>query len=150
MPLACVDPEWIKALAALIGASAGVAAILVYYSNSRLQRAKWLAQLYEKFYERIDLKEVRTLLDCESDDEVAAVSAIVREEEAKFTDYLNFFEFVAVLSDLGQLGDREIEQLFGYYLDCFQKVSDVRNYIADKAKGYEQLDKLLRKRAKRK
>ncbi len=150
MPLACVDPELIKALAALIGASAGVAAILVYYSNSRLQRAKWLAQLYEKFYERIDLKEVRTLLDCESDDEVAAVSAIVREEEAKFTDYLNFFEFVAVLSDLGQLGDREIEQLFGYYLDCFQKVSDVRNYIADKAKGYEQLDKLLRKRAKRK
>ena len=146
MPLGCIDLEWIKALAALLGAGAGIAAILVYHSNSRLQRAKWLAELYEKFYERSELKQIRTLLDCGASDS-AAVSALVRDESAEFTDYLNFFEFVAVLGRSRQLRKEEIEDLFGYYLNCLEKCRDVRSYISDKTKGYEQLDKLLHERA---
>jgi hypothetical protein len=149
MRLACVDVELIKALATVVGAGAGVVAIRVYYSNSRLQRAKWLAELYQKFYERADLKDVRTALDCEMS-ELSAVSALLREEPGEFTDYLNFFEFVAVLGKLGQLHSQEIEYMFGYYLDCFEKCTDVRKYIADEKKGYEQLDKLLRQRAAKK
>ena len=40
MQLACIDVELIKAIATLVGAGAGVVAIVGYYSNSRLQRAK--------------------------------------------------------------------------------------------------------------
>jgi hypothetical protein len=142
--LACIDLELVKAIAALIGAGAAVVAILVYRSNSRLQRAKWLADLYEKFYERSDLKRVREVLDCEAGDS-PSVSALVRDEPAEFSDYLNFFEFVAVLGKSGQLRKQEIEDLFRYYLDCLENCRAVRNYIAEK--GYEQLDRLLRERA---
>jgi hypothetical protein len=93
----------------------------VYYSNSRLQRAKWLAELYQKFYERADLKDIRTVLDCEMSD-LSAVSTLVREEASEFTDYLNFFEFVAVLGELGQLPNQEIEYMFGLLPQLFREM----------------------------
>jgi len=82
-------------------------------------------------------------LDCEASDS-AGVVKLVSEEPPEFTDYLNFFEFVAVLWKSGQLKPDEIEDLFRYYLDCLEKNRKVRDYIA--AKGYEYLDKLLRDR----
>ena len=58
-----------------------------------MQRAKWLTSLYEKFYERPDLKGVREALDCEGG-ESPSVDKLVIEEPAEFTDYLNFFDSV--------------------------------------------------------
>ena len=129
--------------ATIEGAVAAVLAMRVYYANSRLRHAEWLASLYEKFYERPDLKGIRETLDCEASDS-AGVVKLVSEEPFEFTDYLNFFEFVAVLWKSGQLKPDEIEDLFRYYLDCLEKNRKVRDYIA--AKGYEHLDKLLRDR----
>jgi hypothetical protein len=85
-------------------------------------------------------------LDCEGSAS-ADITRLVSEEPSKFSDYLNFFEFVAVLQNSRQLKKAEIEDLFGYYLDCLENCPAVRNYIA--RKGYEQLDRLLRDRAKR-
>jgi hypothetical protein len=49
--------------------------------------------LYENFYERNDLKEVREVLDCDTGDS-PEINKLVDEESQRFTDYLNFFEFV--------------------------------------------------------
>lgn len=134
----------VKDIAAVIAAAAAVWGICVYFLNSRLRRAEWLSTLYEKFYENSHLKKVREVLDCEGG-ESADMSALVREEPAEFSDYLNFFEFVAVLKKSGQLKSDEVEDLFGYYLDCLEQSREVRAYVAKK--GYERLDQLLRDRS---
>jgi gamma-glutamylcyclotransferase (GGCT)/AIG2-like uncharacterized protein YtfP len=108
--------ELIKTLATVIAAAAAVWGIYVYFSNSRLRRAEWLASLYEKFYERSDLKDIREALDCEGG-ESADISRFFRDEPREFTDYLNFFEFVAVLQKARQLTKDEIEALFCYYFE---------------------------------
>ena len=141
-----MDAETIKTIATVVAAAAAVWGIYVYFSNSRLRRAEWLASLYEKFYERAELKEIREKLDCEQDS--ADIETLVSEEPGEFTDYLNFFEFVAVLQKSGQLTTEQIEDLFRYYLNCLERSGAVRKYIS--AKGYEQLDRLLRERAQKK
>ncbi len=88
---------------------------------------------------REQLKKVRDSLDCEADQE--QVNELVLRGQANFTDYLNFFEFVAFLGYKNQLTQEEIEDLFGYYLSCLKRHSRVRKYI--KENGYERLDSLL-------
>ena len=134
----------VKIVVAVFGA---IPALWVYYTNSRLRLAEWLASLYEKFYERADLKDIRETLDCEGG-QSAGIDNLVNEESAGFTDYLNFFEFVAVLRKSNQLTNEQIEDLFGYYLDCLESCQAVRTYVAKK--GYEKLDRLLQERAQQK
>ncbi len=135
----------IGAIAALIGTIgtliAAYFAYQVYKNNSNLERAEWLASVYEKFYEKDDLKEIREILDC--DDEISLeITKLIRDESAKFTDYLNFFEFVAFLKKENQLKLSEVDALFGYYLDCLNRRGDIRQYILKR--GYELLDELLK------
>lgn len=137
--------EDLKTIAALIAAAAALWGIYVYFSNSRLRRAEWLRSLYEKFYERVELKRVREVLDCEGG-RSEAIDKLVSEEPPELSDYLNFFEFVAVLRKSRQLTEEEIEDLFHYYLDCLENCRAVRAYIAKK--GYEQLDRLLQERSR--
>ncbi|HKU75727.1 MAG TPA: hypothetical protein VJR02_17580 [Pyrinomonadaceae bacterium] len=123
--------------------AAGFAAF-VYYRNSAFERAKWASTLYEKFYEETTLKQLRDRLDCVKDSD--SVNEIVITEEAAFTDYLNFFEFIAFLKSSKQLKDSEIEALFGYYLDCLNRHDRVKQYVANPENGYEGLAKLLTSR----
>jgi hypothetical protein len=67
----------------------------------------------------------------------------VLKQEARFTDYLNFFEYVAFLEGSRQLRVDDVRTLFGYYLGCLGRHSRVRNYIHDPANGYEELRKLM-------
>ena len=123
--------------------AAGYAAF-VYRRNSTLERARWASSLYEKFYEATTLKQMRDELDCMSD--VDSVNEIVSREEPAFTDYLNFFEFIAYLKSSKQLKDSEIEALFGDYLDCVNRHDRGRQYISDRKNGYEGLADLLTSR----
>ena len=120
--------------------AAGFAAF-VYHRNSTFERAKWASSLYEKFYEGTNLKQVRDKLDCLMDSD--HVNEIVIREEANFTDYLNFFEFIAFLNASKQLKNSEIEVLFGYYLDCLNRHDRIKQYIANPENGYEGLAQLL-------
>jgi len=131
----------------IVGGLAVLFAFFQYRSNSRLERARWLASLYEKFYEKENLKKVREILDTEAANP-SEIDALIADEPPEFTDYLNFFEFVAILGKSQQLKPDEIEDLFRYYLDCLENSPKIREYIA--AKGYEHLDKLLRGRRKMK
>ena len=119
-------------------------AAFVYRRNSALARAKWASSLYEKFYEATTLKQIRDRLDRFND--VDSVNEIVIREEPAFTDYLNFFEFIAFLRASKQLKDSEIEALFGYYLDCLNRHDRVKQYISNPVNGYEGLTTLLTSR----
>ncbi|HEY0379831.1 MAG TPA: hypothetical protein VGC87_23140 [Pyrinomonadaceae bacterium] len=131
----------IVATLAIIGTLvAAFLAVFTFRRNARLDRARWALSLYEKFYEKQELKKIRDVLDCESDTE--QVNKLVLEGKSDFTDYLNFFEFVAFLQHNKQLQNREVEDLFGYYLDCLKGHERVRKYI--KKEGYEKLDELWR------
>ncbi len=112
-----------------------------YRRNSKLERARWAAGLYEKFYEQTGLKKVRDSLDCQANAE--QINELVLKGEADFTDYLNFFEFVAFLEYRRQLKRGEVEDLFGYYLGCLKRHDIVRRYAREN--GYERLTELLEK-----
>ncbi len=126
----------------LMAAAGAFVAVLTYHRNSVVERARWLSSLYTKFYEAPDLKRIRTALD-ETPPNAAAVQELVRTEDSDFTDYLNFFEFVAYLKARGQLSKRDVGALFDYYLRLLSKHEDVRKYILDDRKGYGYLKKLL-------
>jgi hypothetical protein len=125
----------------IAGVFAAFWAVLVYRSNSRRERARWAENLYSRFYEKEELKLVRDMLDCGPGDK--QVAELVRSESAAWTDYLNFFEFVAYLQSSKQLSKQDVEALFRYYLDCLKKHPDAESYIRDKEKGYEYLQRIL-------
>ncbi|HEX5482852.1 MAG TPA: hypothetical protein VFZ08_09540 [Terriglobia bacterium] len=110
--------------------------------NTRLERAKWIKDLYEKFYERNDLKAVRDLVD--SGDR-AKIAELVGKEESHFTDYLNFFEFLGYLEESKQVQRKDILGIFHYYLASLKGDKEISRYVNDTKNGFEMLRKLLNK-----
>lgn len=101
-----------------------------------------MKELYEKFYERDDLKQIREMLDSGNHD---AIGQLVKAEDPKFTDYLNFFEFLAYLSGSNQIKEEEMFGIFDYYLRSLEQNPEVAGYISDTQKGFEKLNKLMKK-----
>ena len=124
--------------------SAAFIALRVYNRNSWLERARWASELYKSFYQEEKLKNVRDKLDCPIGS--SDVNQLVVEEASEFTDYLNFFEYIAFLKNSNQLLDSEVNDLFGYYLSCLERHEKVRAYIANAETGYELLAALLEAR----
>ncbi len=116
-------------------------AVVTYRQNVKLERGKWLKELYEKFYERDDLKRVRDLLD---GNDQQAKEKLLKEESPDFTDYLNFFEFVAYLWKTRQITLKEALGIFDYYLRSLKQNNGVAEYIENPANGFEQLRELLK------
>ena len=86
-------------------------------------------------------KKVREVLDSKA---ITLPEIKQKVSDAELSDYLNFFEFVAVLEESGQLKQEEIEDLLGYYLGRLSDKPEMRDYIV--RNGYELLDVLLRGR----
>lgn len=84
---------------------------------------------------------MREIFDCAANSPDAA--AVVRQESAAFTDYLNFFELVSFLAETKQLSERDVLRLFDYYLKCLKRHPQVVDYIQSKDKGFEQLSRFL-------
>ena len=125
----------------IAGITAAFWALRVYHSNSRRERARWAEDLYSRFYEKEGLKQVRDMLDCDAGN--ARVAQLVADESPAWTDYLNFFEFVAYLQESKQLSQQDVEALFSYYLECLKKHPEVAAYVRDQTKGYENLRRQL-------
>jgi hypothetical protein len=130
-------------IAALGTLVAAIIAVCVYRRNSRLEQSRWASSFYEKFYESDKYKAIRDALDCGDKNQI---SKLVEKEEAEFTDYLNFFEHIAIFTKSKQLNRDDVEASFAYYLNCLSELEAVRNYIEDDTKGYEQLKEYLRTR----
>ena len=134
-----------QAASYVVGAVAAVFALLTYRRTARLERSRWLMQLYDKFYEGDRLKKVRDTLDQNPADHPDVLS-LVREEQSAFTDYLNFFEYVAYLKSQRQLTEDDVNAMFQYYLEDVGRHKSVRDYIQNHAKGYEHLNNWLGRR----
>ena len=130
----------------IVAIIAAIWALVVYRRNRRLEQAKWLSSFYEKFYERDTYKRVRELLDSPESDEV---HKMVENEDSAFTDYLNFFEHVAIFAESKQLLSDDVEASFCYYLNRLENDEEVLNYINDPDKGYEKLKAYLATRNER-
>ena len=65
--------------------------VWTYHQSVKLERAKWIKDVYEKFYEHSELKKVRNLLDSA---DMQQIHNMVAKEDPAFSDCLNFFEFL--------------------------------------------------------
>jgi hypothetical protein len=131
-----------QSISCAVAAVSVFVAVLTYRKNSALERARWLSSLYSKFYEALDLKRVRQTLD-DSSPNSPQVRELIQQEDAGFTDYLNFFEFMAYLEVCGQLSRTDVAALFDYYLRVLSRHEDVREYVENDRNGYAYLKKLL-------
>ncbi len=138
-----IDLDTTLKLSGLVG---GIGALVTFWRNAKLKRAEWLYQLHAKFYESPAYKRIRHTLDYQPDPGFAdlrlAVTQGGHDELAEaFVDYLNFFEFVASLWKMGQLGLREITMIFEYYLLNLRNHEFVMEFI--KENGFENLEALI-------
>lgn len=139
----CLDTavKVVQIFSYLAAGSAAVSAFFVYRSNAQRERARWAESLYSRFFEQTGLKAVRDLLDSDAGD--PRVKDLVTNEGSDWTDYLNFFEFVAYLQSSKQLSERDVQALFGYYLECLKRHHAVVEYVRDEGKGFYYLRHLL-------
>jgi hypothetical protein len=140
----------ILSLAAVLG---GSLALKDYRARAVAEKSKWLLQLYEKMFEEGQFKEVRRKLDYDDTDEIKALIKadlegieFTSDQQVKFdnfTDYLNFFELIAHLRDIGQLTSEDMSATFDYYLKLLirKKNPEIRQYL--RKEGFENLDRLL-------
>jgi hypothetical protein len=124
-----------------VGMVAAIAALLTYRRNSRTERAKWAIQLHHSFYESEDYKKIRDKLDTTAD--APGVLKLVKDESGAFTDYLNFFEMVMLLTDTKQLPKADVLRLFRYYLRRLKQHPEVMKYLNNKEKDFDQLSRFL-------
>lgn len=130
----------IKALA-LIGV---YIAAINYRSQRIIKKGEWLKSLFEKFYENATYKEVRRWLDNkELESKINSDYNVVSDEDEKFTDFLNFFEFIANLEQEKQITKTDAINLFDYYLQQIKRSPVCMEWI--KKYGFEKLDGLLNK-----
>ena len=138
--------EWLGRLIA--GAAALIAvvvAVVNYRAQTRLKQAEWLKSLFEKFFENSTYKEVRVWLDYGTLHERLTVGdAMLRQaNEEKFTDFLNFFEFIGVLYSRRHLSFEQVYDVFDYYLKKIAADPDCREWIDQYS--FEKLKALLTK-----
>jgi hypothetical protein len=126
-----------------------------YRRQVNLEQMRWLQQLYDSFYNSDRYKEMRQAIDFDeleqtiellrrADAEPHQLSLPERARVDQFTDYLNFFEWLAYLEEQKQLTFQQLDTMFGYYLTRLLQVDrsrQLRQYIQEK--GYEQLQELL-------
>jgi len=120
-------------------------ALLNYRNQVRIKRAELVKSLYEKFFENNSYKEVRVWLDYGHLHARLTVEDGQQLEinEEKFTDFLNFFEFIGVLYTSRQLTFKLVSEVFDYYLRKIKVDADCKDWI-DRY-SFEKLKALLRK-----
>ena len=138
--------NWIELVARLMAGLGGLGffiAAFSYRSQVKIRQAEWLKSLFEKFFENITYKEVRFWLDYGVlQDRLRVADPVVRQQnEEKFTDFLNFFEFIGVLHSRGHLPVEQVWDVFDYYLEKISVDADCREWI--EKYGFEKLKGLL-------
>lgn len=137
--------DWVDVIAKIAAGAGVLIAALNYVRYAGIKRAEWLRSLFEKFYENDLYKEVRVWLDYgELNQKLNSNSAFdKRSNEEKFTDFLNFFEFIGVLYSRKELTLHQINDIFDYYLKKIKNDPDCNTWV-DKY-GFEKLRILLNK-----
>jgi hypothetical protein len=129
----------------VLGGLGIIVTVLNYRNQVRIKRAELLKSLYEKFFENSMYKEVRVWLDYgHLHDRLTITDQVQREvNEEKFTDFLNFFEFIGVLYTSNQLTFSLVSEVFDYYLRKIKADADCNDWI-DRY-SFEKLKALLKR-----
>jgi hypothetical protein len=144
--------EIVKTIALSIGAGAAlftaVQALRAFQTNLKVRRAEWLSTLYDSFYVKSELKGIRAALDYPGSEHDELLRCIDSDKEnwvrlEPLVDYLNFFEFIAVLWIMNQLSIEEIKLMFGYYLRRLGEERSVVEFCREG--GFKNLLRLLEK-----
>lgn len=143
----CLD-EIVKIfqITAYVAATFGIIiTVYTYYNNNKVKRGEWLKELFEKFYENNSFSEVRENIEYDSlksfleiDDKGMATN---KKNEEKFVNYLNFFEFIAILQFRNHIKDDEVKDMFEYFINKLNDVPFITRYINQF--GFGNLEKLL-------
>lgn len=134
-----------KGVAGAAALIAVLVAVVNYRHQTKLKQAEWLKSLFEKFFEDSTYKEVRVWLDYGTLHERLTVTDVAARQvnEEKFTDFLNFFEFIGVLYSRGHLSLEQVCDVFDYYLKKITADADCREWIDQYS--FEKLKALLSK-----
>lgn len=137
-------------LGALVTASlTGSLAILAYRRDVRHKQTDWLYQLFTKFYEQPTYQAIRKVLDYKIEPEYSELQRQIAEPgvkdlEEKFSDYLNFFEFICNLQQTGRMDRRDINNMFDYYLTSLSRMDWATAYV--NRNGFEALSAEFKRR----
>lgn len=136
--------DWVDIIIKTIALIGVYIAIINYRSQRIIKRGEWLKSLFEKFYENETYKLVRRWLDNnELKTRINSNDNTISDDEEKFTDFLNFFEFIANLEHEGQISTSDVSNLFDYYLKKIKQSSVCLEWISKY--GFEKLSTLLNK-----
>jgi hypothetical protein len=132
-------------ISAIAATAAAWYAAITYRSNSKLRRAETLRFLFEKFYEDGRYSKVRHAIDYLNANLTEIEKALWSEQEYdivdEFVDYLNFFEFIGGLLNLGQIENEEVVTLFDYDLGRLKNRPIMVEFI--QKQGFENLTELF-------
>lgn len=126
-----------------------------YRARTDSERLRWLSQLAVEFYENRVFLLIRQKIDYDEMDDIFTLIQRDRSPGAqfgqsekelfdKFTDYLNFFEFIAYLLYEKQMLKRDVAALFDYYLRRLieiRRAADLLAYLQEN--NFENLHRLL-------
>jgi hypothetical protein len=128
----------------VIASSSVVIAVLSLQTARGLNRAKFLYDLHQDFFVAETYKTALDILDEPSGD--MRIADLLKTENPDLTTLLNAFELVAYFVKTKQLQYQDADALLGYYLDCFTRHTELRKYISDESKSFENLKLLLAER----
>lgn len=137
--------DWVDVLSKIVAAIGILIAAFNYRKQTKTKRAEWLKELFEKFYEKTEYKDVRRWFETGEIEKNITLEETVSDDDEKFTDYLNFFEFIATLEAEGQLKRKDVINLFDYYLRKLKNSPASMQWINNKKYGFEKLRNLLSK-----
>jgi hypothetical protein len=131
----CLVKEWMQPAFYLVAILATIGSVLTYYWNSRRERARWLFDLFQHFYEGDEHKQIRKLI------EAGETQFAVKEDDEELLhhldNYLNFFEFLDFLNSEKILTKNDVSKLFDYPLRQIHQDPAIRKYALKKEYGYE-------------
>jgi len=132
----------IQAIFYASGTFAALASARAYWRNSAQERAKWLFELYQRFYDSDSHGDIRRRIETGN-------TRFAHEEQdeqllQKLDDYLNFFEFISFLLRSRRLKKKEAMAMFDYPLRKMANDKPIRRYLSRPEYGYEGLNELLK------
>lgn len=136
----------ISQLVVYFATSVGIGiSVFTFLKNNKVKRGEWLKSLYEKFFEADSFKKIRREIEYSRLEIFLALDnkgmATNEENEEKFVDFLNFFEFISSLQMNDHIKANEVKDLFGYYFQKLKESSFIHFYIT--FYGFENLSKVL-------
>lgn len=137
--------EVVEVISAIFLGAGVLIAALGYRHQAKTRRAEWLKTLFEKFYENDTYKEIRKRIETGAIEKKVDLSSKVTDIDEKLVDYLNFFEFIAVLKSDSQLSFKDISNMFDYYLKKLKTSPAIMSWINSPEYGFEKLRNLLNK-----